>query len=86
MPTTGSADPSSLERQPHDQEDSILENGKLKRVRYTYDQFNNVTLTQEYDFGQGVQGTLLRETARKYLVPRMVRRLMARLMAIAIRT
>jgi RHS repeat-associated protein len=49
-------------------EDTILEDGKMKRVEYGYDQFNNVTSIKEYDFGtEGNPGTLLRETDRQYL-------------------
>ncbi|MFY9607891.1 MAG: hypothetical protein WAU45_04655 [Blastocatellia bacterium] len=48
-------------------DDSTLENGKLKRVRYNYDDFNNVTRTREYDFGAGTEGVLLRDTTRAYL-------------------
>jgi RHS repeat-associated protein len=48
-------------------EDNLLENGKLKRVRYEYDGLNNVTRLREYDFGAGVQGTLVKDTTRTYL-------------------
>jgi RHS repeat-associated protein len=52
-------------------EDTILENGKMKRVRYDYsaDKFNNVTMIREYDFGNtsGSEGTLLRKTVRTYV-------------------
>lgn len=51
-------------------EETTLEDQKTKRVEYTYDQFNNVTSTKEYDFrAQGAQppGTLLRQTVRKYV-------------------
>ena len=52
-------------------EDTILENGKMKRVRYDYsaDKFNNVTMIREYDFGNasGSEGTLLRKTVRIFV-------------------
>src|ERR1700686_16116 len=51
-------------------EDTTLENGKLKRVLYGYDDvkgFNNVNSMKEYDFGQGTPGALLRERSRSYL-------------------
>jgi len=49
-------------------EDTILENNKLKRVSYDYDNFNNVTSILEYDFGTSPNaGTLLRQTARTYV-------------------
>lgn len=60
------------EQPPNDprvvQEDTILENGKMKRVTFDHDNFNNVTLTKEYDFGDtsGSLGTLLRQTERSY--------------------
>jgi RHS repeat-associated protein len=48
-------------------EDTILEDGKMKRVEYGYDQFNNVTSIKEYDFGtEGNPGAFLRETVRLY--------------------
>jgi len=48
-------------------EDNILENGKLKRVEYLYDNFNNVTSVKEYDFGTNPNpGPLVRETTRSY--------------------
>src|SRR6266545_2511688 len=48
-------------------EDAILDNGKLKRVEYEYDDFNNVTLVREYDYGTNPNpGPLIRETARSY--------------------
>jgi RHS repeat-associated protein len=49
-------------------EDTILENGKMKRVTYEYDNFNNVVAQNEYDFGEtnGSVGTLLRQTLRTY--------------------
>src|SRR5262249_19063453 len=48
-------------------EDNILENGKLKRVEYGYDNFNNVTSLKEYDYGTNPNpGPLIRETARSY--------------------
>lgn len=43
-----------------------LENGKLKRVKMGYDEFNNVTSVKEYDLGAGGQGALLRETTHDY--------------------
>ncbi len=66
------------EQPPNDprviQEDSILENGKMKRVVSEYDggerivnAFNNVTLVREYAFGtDGNPGPLARETVRTY--------------------
>ncbi|HKO61913.1 MAG TPA: hypothetical protein VJV03_12195, partial [Pyrinomonadaceae bacterium] len=50
-------------------EDTTLENGKKKRVEYDYDQFNNVTLIKEYDFGNtsGSLGALIRKTYRTYV-------------------
>jgi RHS repeat-associated protein len=49
-------------------EETTLEDGKVKRVEYGYDEFNNVTSTKEYDFGTaGSPGTLLRQTFRTYL-------------------
>lgn len=49
-------------------EDTILENGKMKRVEYDYDNFNNVTGEREYDFGNttGSVGALKRQTIRTY--------------------
>jgi RHS repeat-associated protein len=48
-------------------EDTILEDGKMKRVEYGYDQFSNITSVKEYDFGtEGNPGTLLRQTIRQY--------------------
>ena len=48
-------------------EETTLEDGKVKRVEYGYDQFNNVTSVKEYDFGTaGNPGTLLRQTVRTY--------------------
>jgi len=48
-------------------EDTILENGKMKRVEYGYDDFNNVVSVKEYDFGTaGSPGTLARQTFRTY--------------------
>jgi len=49
-------------------EDTILENGKIKRVAYTYDDFNNVTSTSEYDLGgtDGSVGAPVRQTFRTY--------------------
>jgi RHS repeat-associated protein len=48
-------------------EETTLEDGKVKRVEYGYDQFNNVTSIKEYDFGTaGAPGVLLRETVRNY--------------------
>jgi RHS repeat-associated protein len=48
-------------------EDSILENGKLKRVEYSYDNFNNVTSVKEYAFGTNPNpGPFVRETVRSY--------------------
>jgi RHS repeat-associated protein len=49
-------------------EETMLEDGKTKRVEYTYDQFNNVTSINEYDFfQQGQTPTLLRQTVRTYV-------------------
>jgi RHS repeat-associated protein len=39
----------------------------VSKVDYTYDDFNNVISTKEYDFGSGSPGGLLRETARTYV-------------------
>jgi len=48
-------------------EETTLEDGKVKRVEYGYDQFNNVTSIKEYDFGTaGSPGTLSRQTVRTY--------------------
>jgi len=48
-------------------EETKLENGKVKRVEYGYDDFNNITSIKEYDFGTaGNPGVLLRETLRTY--------------------
>jgi RHS repeat-associated protein len=48
-------------------EETTLEDGKVKRVEYGYDQFNNVTSIKEFDFGAaGSPGTLLRQTVRTY--------------------
>lgn len=49
-------------------EETTLENGKKKRVEYTYDDFNNVTSEKDYDFGDtaGSTGALLRQTFRTY--------------------
>jgi RHS repeat-associated protein len=49
-------------------EETTLEDGKMKRVEFGYDEFNNVTSVKEYDFGTtGSPGTLLRQTFRTYL-------------------
>jgi len=51
------------------QEDTILENGKLKRTAYSYDRFNNVTSIIEYDFGTNPNpGPVRRQTTRTYAV------------------
>lgn len=63
------------EQPPNDprvkQEDLILENGKMKRIKYDYssDKFNNVTMIREYDFGNtsGSEGLLIRKTLRTYV-------------------
>jgi RHS repeat-associated protein len=48
-------------------EDTILEDGKMKRVEYDYDQFNNVTRVKEHDFGTvGAPGPVVRQTMRTY--------------------
>jgi RHS repeat-associated protein len=49
-------------------EDTILENGRMKRVNYDYDNFNNVIAEREYDFGDtsGSLGSLVRQTFRAY--------------------
>ncbi|HBB95760.1 MAG TPA: hypothetical protein DC054_10250, partial [Blastocatellia bacterium] len=49
-------------------EDTILENGRMKRVEYDYDNFNNVVAEREYDFGDtnGSVGALTRQTLRTY--------------------
>jgi len=52
------------------QEDTTLDNGRLKRVVNQYDQFNNETSITEYDFGtagSGSPGPILRQMARTYL-------------------
>ncbi len=50
------------------QEDTILEDGKMKRTTFQYDDFNNVTLITEHDFGTaGNAGAVLRKTERSYL-------------------
>ncbi len=49
-------------------EDVILEDGKMKRTEFAYDQFNNVTLITERDFGTaGNPGAVLRKTQKTYL-------------------
>ncbi|HLG13646.1 MAG TPA: hypothetical protein VJH03_03850, partial [Blastocatellia bacterium] len=63
----------SQEQPPNDtrmlQEDSILENNKLKRTTYGYDRFNNVTSVIEYDFGTNPNpGPVLRRTTRTYAI------------------
>lgn len=68
---TGYLQTRGQDQSPNDQrvtwEETILEDGKVKRVEYAYDQFNNITSTKEYDFGtSGAPGLLLRETVRKY--------------------
>jgi RHS repeat-associated protein len=49
-------------------EETTLDNGRKKRTEYTYDDFNNVTLIKEYDFGgtDGSTGPLVRQTLRNY--------------------
>ena len=48
-------------------EETTLEDGKVQRVEYGYDQFNNVISIKEYDLGTASNpGTLLRQTFRKY--------------------
>jgi RHS repeat-associated protein len=48
-------------------EETTLEDGKVKRVEYGYDQFNNVISLKEYDFDTGGSpGALLRQTSRTY--------------------
>ena len=44
-----------------------LENGRIKRVDYAYDQFNNVLSVIETGFGVGSAGPPLRQTTRTYL-------------------
>jgi RHS repeat-associated protein len=51
-------------------EDMLLENNKLKRTEYGYspDEFNNVTLIKEYNFGTYPSpGNLIRQTVRNYV-------------------
>jgi RHS repeat-associated protein len=48
-------------------EETTLDNGKIKRSEFGYDQFNNVTSIKEYDLGDAAYGTLLRQTVRSYL-------------------
>jgi hypothetical protein len=62
---------SGAEQSPNDDrvitEDSVLENGKLKRMSYGYDQYNNVTSINEYDFGTDPNlGVLKQHTDRTY--------------------
>ena len=49
-------------------EETTLDNGRKKRTEYAYDDFNNVTLIKEYDFGDtnGSTGLLVRQTVRTY--------------------
>jgi len=49
-------------------EETTLDNGRKKRTEYSYDDFNNVTLIKEYDFGgtDGSGGPLVRQTFRSY--------------------
>lgn len=50
------------------QEDVVLEDGKMKRTTFTYDDFNNVTSITEHDFGTaGNPGPILKKTERTYL-------------------
>jgi len=49
-------------------EQHTLESGKIKKTEYTYDKFNNVLTTKEYDFSVGGVFTLLRETDHAYFV------------------
>lgn len=50
------------------QEDTIIETGKMKRIDYTYDPFNNATLIKEYNWGtSGNPGALARQTERTYV-------------------
>lgn len=49
------------------QQDTTLESGKLKRVDYEYDGFNNTTRVKEYNLGNGSPGSLRRQTERTYL-------------------
>jgi len=49
-------------------EDMTLENGKLKRMSYSYDRFNNVTQITERDWGTGGPGPTLRQIIRTYAV------------------
>ena len=48
-------------------EETTLENGKVKRVEYGYDDFNNITSMKEYGFGTATSpGALMRETVRTF--------------------
>lgn len=65
-PSTGQENPPNDTRVTR--EDSILENGKMKRMTYGYDEFNNVTSAVEHDFGPNstTPGTILRRINRTY--------------------
>ncbi len=46
---------------------TTLENNQVMRRTFTYDQFNNITDTYEYDWGNGQPGALLRRTHTSYV-------------------
>lgn len=46
---------------------TTLENGQVMKRTFTYDQYNNVTDTYEYDWGNGQAGALLRRTHTTYV-------------------
>ncbi len=66
FPEHGQEQPSNDPRVAY--EDVILDDGKMKRTEFAYDQFNNVTLITERDFGTaGNPGAVLRKMQKTYL-------------------
>ena len=49
-------------------EQHSFDSGKVRTTEYTYDRFNNVTITKEYDLGSGAPGPQLREIDHAYFV------------------
>jgi RHS repeat-associated protein len=60
---------SSRSNNPHikDLKTTLLETGQVSLQHYEYGQYNNRTLVEEHDYGQGEPGILLRRTETTYL-------------------
>jgi hypothetical protein len=51
---------------------TLVPTNQVSKVVYTYDQYNNVTSTAEYDFGTGSPGSLLRSSQTTYVTTNSV--------------